>query len=107
MGASAADHVALPQVEPGWARRRLIGMTGVRRACFVGLAALATALPACSSEDPKTAGKPLHAPANHDPPLPAWVACSKLIVDGTVLRVGDAATSGRMVTQLRVQDWVK
>lgn len=53
------------------------------------------------------AGKPLHAPANFDPTLPGWIACSRVIVEGDVLRVRDARTPGRMVTDLTVDDWIK
>src|SRR5213079_1265583 len=70
--------------------------------------AVATAvLSGCSGNGRAAAGKPLHAPANFDPTLPAFVACSKIIVEGDVVRVRDAATRGRMVTELAVIDWVK
>jgi hypothetical protein len=58
-----------------------------------------------SEQDPK--GKPLHAPATFDPSLPGWVACSKLIVEGDVVSVSDGASPGRIVTELRVRDWIK
>ena len=76
----------------------------------VVLAVVAMVTSACSGHGPgpsPAAGKPLHAPANFDPTLPGWVACSRLIVEGDVVGVRDAASQGRMVTELAVQDWVK
>jgi len=54
----------------------------------------------------KAAGKPLHAPANYDPSIAGWLACSKLVVEGQVVSVAPVLPD-RMVTQLRVQHWVK
>jgi hypothetical protein len=69
------------------------------------LAVLAVvALTGCQSEEPRS--KPLHAPANFDPSLAGFVACSRLVVEGDVVSVR-ATTSGRMLTTLAVQDWVK
>jgi hypothetical protein len=69
------------------------------------LAAAALALTACGGGQ-STAGKPLHAPANYDPSIPGWLACSKYVVEGDVLSVSPVPPD-RMVTQLRVRDWVK
>jgi hypothetical protein len=66
---------------------------------------LATAATGCSDQG-RPEGKPLHAPAGFDPTLPAWVACSRLIVEGDVVRVSDG-DSGEMITELAVQEWVK
>src|SRR3954465_1374945 len=52
-------------------------------------------------------GKPLHAPANFDPTLPGFVACSRLIVEADVLSVTDGHEPGHMSTKLAVHDWVK
>jgi hypothetical protein len=62
------------------------------------------ALTGCHSQ--QLEAKPLHAPANFDPSLAGYVACSRLIVEGDVVTVRSADT-GRMVTTLAVQDWVK
>jgi hypothetical protein len=74
----------------------------------VTLAALlaAGALAGCSDQD-QGGGKPLHAPATFDPSLPGWVACSKLIVEGDVVRVSSADSPGRMVTEFAVDRWIK
>jgi hypothetical protein len=85
-------------------RRELTG-TSVLPLVVVAIVA-ATAVAGCSDEA-RTAGKPLHAPASFDPSLPGWVACSRLILEGDVVRVSDAVSPGRMVTELAVQDWVK
>ena len=73
----------------------------------VTLAAIlvASALAGCYDQGPS--GKPLHAPATFDPSLPGWVACSKLIVEGDVVRVSSAQSAGQMVTELAVDDWIK
>jgi hypothetical protein len=75
----------------------------------VTLAAMlaAGALAGCSDQDQGGGGKPLHAPASFDPSLPGWVACSKLIVEGDVVRVSSADSPGRMVTELAVNLWIK
>jgi hypothetical protein len=65
-----------------------------------------TAVAGCSGAE-EHGGRPLHAPANLDLTLPAWVACSALIVEGAVVRVSDAESPGRMVTAVRVSSWVK
>jgi hypothetical protein len=65
----------------------------------------AAALAGCYEQD--RSGKPLHAPAGFDPTLPAWVACSRLIVEGDVVRVTDAGSPGQMVTELAVSRWIK
>ena len=66
---------------------------------------VAAALAGCSDQD--QSGKPLHAPASFDPSLPGWVACSRLIVEGDVIRVSDGASLGQMVTELAVDRWIK
>jgi hypothetical protein len=76
-----------------------------RLALGVAAVAAAVALSGCSSEQ-KSAGKPLHAPANYDPSIPGWLACSKYVVEGDVLSVSPLFPD-RMVTKLRVQHWVK
>jgi hypothetical protein len=78
-----------------------------RGVALVVAATVAVAAIAGCGEEQRAAGKPLHAPANFDPTLPAWVACSRLIVEGDVVRVRDAASPGRIVTELEVEDWVK
>jgi hypothetical protein len=70
-----------------------------------GLPALVLALSACG-DGHSAAGKPLHAPANYDPSIPGWLACSRYVVEGDVLSVSPVPPD-RMVTQLRVRDWVK
>jgi hypothetical protein len=62
------------------------------------------ALTGCQGD--AVASKPRHAPANFDPSLAGFVACSRLIVEGDVVNVR-TTTSGRMLTTLAVQDWVK
>jgi hypothetical protein len=47
------------------------------------------------------------APATFDPSLLGWVACSRLIVEGDVVRVSSADSPGRMVTELAVDRWIK
>ena len=59
--------------------------------------------PAATTPQP---GKPLHQPANFDPSLAGFVACSSKILEGTVVRVEDGG-SGRMVATLAVDGWVK
>jgi hypothetical protein len=54
---------------------------------------------------PGTHGRPLHAPANFDPSMPGFVACSRLIVEGDVISV--TASGSRMITELNVDEWVK
>ena len=66
---------------------------------------VAGALAGCYDQD--RGGKPLHAPATFDPSLPGWVACSKLIVEGDVVRVTDGPSPGRMLIELAVDRWVK
>ena len=69
-------------------------------------AACAVAVVAGCASGRSAAGKPLHAPANYDPSIAGWLACSKLVVEGDVLSVGPVFPD-RMVTELRVHDWVK
>src|SRR3954465_14944015 len=57
--------------------------------------------------DQQQSGKPLHAPATFDPSLPGWVACSRLILEGDVIRVCSADSPGQMVTELAVDEWIK
>jgi len=52
-----------------------------------------------------SAGRPLHAPANFDPSMAGFVACSRLLVDGDVIRV--TASGTRMITELNVDEWIK
>lgn len=73
----------------------------------VTLAAILVAAAVAGCSDQGTRGKPLHAPATFDPSLPGWVACSKLIVEGDVVRVSDAGSPGRMVIELAVDRWIK
>jgi hypothetical protein len=68
-------------------------------------AMVAAAVPGCS--DQQQSGKPLHAPASFDPSLPGWVACSRLILEGDVIRVSSADSPGQMVTELAVDEWIK
>jgi hypothetical protein len=75
-----------------------------RVACATALAA-AVGLSGCASGH-KAVGKPLHAPANYDPSIAGWLACSKLVVEGHVVSVSPVFPD-RMVTELRVQRWVK
>ncbi|MDP9319100.1 MAG: hypothetical protein M3O94_08545 [Actinomycetota bacterium] len=51
-------------------------------------------------------GRPLHAPANFDPPLAGFVACSSEILEGDVVRVVDGR-QGRMLATLTVDHLVK
>ena len=62
---------------------------------------------ACGGSATAPTSKPLHAPANFDPSLEGSVACSRLIVDGTVLSVTDGRRPGFMTTRLKVRRWVK
>lgn len=78
---------------------------------FVSVAALAAVLAGCGqargqSEAVRSQASPLHAPANYDPSLPGFVACSRVIVEGDVISVIDASP-GRMLTTPTVTDWVK
>jgi hypothetical protein len=68
-------------------------------------AMVAAAVAGCSEQE--QSGKPLHAPATFDPSLPDWVACSRLILEGDVVRVSSADSPGQMVTELAVGEWVK
>lgn len=70
---------------------------------LAGCALLGT-LTSCSGAS-GTAGRSLHAPANFDPSLAGWVACSRLIVEGDVVTVTSAGT--RMITELAVDHWIK
>jgi len=95
-------------------------VTTSARAVIV-LAVLCTAIAGCArtaappehgrraASGPVAAGaptRPLHAPANYDPNVAGAVACSALILEGTVVRVVDAAP-GRMRTTIDVSNWVK
>lgn len=94
-------------------------MTPSARAVIV-LAVLCTATAGCgtaaapehgrrATSGPVVAGaptRPLHAPANYDPNVAGAVACSALILEGTVVRVVDGAP-GRMRTTIDVSHWVK
>lgn len=73
----------------------------------VAMAVLAAGptLTACAASH-QAAGRPLHAPANYDPAIPGWIACSRLIVEGDVVSAHPVFPD-RMVTELRVNDWVK
>ena len=53
-----------------------------------------------------TNAKPQHAPANFDPSFAGLVACSRLIVEGDVVRVTPTYGS-RMITELTVDKWLK
>lgn len=50
--------------------------------------------------------KPLHAPANFDPSIPGFVACSSKLLEGDVVRVADGRP-GRMLVTMTVDHWVK
>jgi len=50
-------------------------------------------------------GHPLHAPANFDPSMPGYVACSRIIVEGDVVSV--TSSGSRMITELKVDEWIK
>jgi hypothetical protein len=63
-------------------------------------AMVAVAVAGCSEQE--QSGKPLHAPATFDPSLPGWVACSRLILEGDVIRVSSADSPGHMVSELAV-----
>lgn len=80
------------------ARRQRMGLAAVT-------VAAATACGGGSAGAPTA--KPLHAPANFDPSLEGSIACSRLIVDGTVLSVADGNRPGFMTTRLKVRRWVK
>jgi hypothetical protein len=80
--------------------------TSVLRSLVVAAIVLATAATGCSDQGGPE-GKPLHAPASFDPTLPAYVACSRLIVEGDVVSVSDSDSAGRMITELAVHEWVK
>jgi hypothetical protein len=84
--------------------RGLTGTSGLT--LVVAVLLLTTTAAGCSDQD-RAAGKPLHAPATFDPTLPGWVACSRLIAEGDVVRVSDGPSAGRMITELAVQHWVK
>ena len=84
---------------------RRCGFTGLSALPFIVAAIVASAVAGCSGQG--GSGKPLYAPAGFDPTLPGWIACSKLIVEGDVVRVSSAASDGRMVTELAVDQWVK
>jgi hypothetical protein len=66
---------------------------------------VAVAVAGCSEQE--QSGKALHAPATFDPSLPGWVACSRLILEGDVIRVSSADSPGHMVTELAVDEWIK
>ena len=66
---------------------------------------VAVAVAGCSEQE--QSGKPLHAPATFDPSLPGWGACSRLILEGDVIRVSSADSPGHMVTELAVDEWIK
>jgi hypothetical protein len=83
------------------------GLTTVSALLLMVAAVLAATTLAGRSGEDRSAGKPLHASPNFDPTIPGWVACSRLIVEGDVLRVRDVASPGRMVTELAVHGWVK
>lgn len=70
------------------------------------LAAVVLAAGGACTSGHKAAGKPLHAPANYDPSIAGWLACSKVVVEGHVVSVSPVFPD-RMVTVLRVQRWVK
>jgi len=72
----------------------------------VVVAAACAALTACHDAGSSSA-KPLHAPANFDPSLEGTIACSRLIVEGTVLQVTDSDRAGFMNTRMKVHRWVK
>jgi len=74
------------------------------RLTFAGILA-AAALAGCFGQG--QSGKPLHAPATFDPSLAGWIACSRLIVEGDVIRVRDGSSPGQMVTELAVDRWIK
>src|SRR5689334_3277776 len=84
------------------------GHPALRRALPVAAcsAALLVMASGCHGGHNATAGKPLHAPADYDPSIPGWLACSKYVVEGDVLTVSPVPPD-RMITQLRVHDWVK
>ena len=77
-----------------------------RNMLLAGLAVTIAAVAGCGGEHQAAAGKPLHAPANYDPSIPGWLACSKYVVQGDVISVRPVAPE-RMITELRVRDWVK
>src|SRR4051812_1630707 len=69
------------------------------------LVALSLAVTTGCSGTHRTSGRPLHAPANFDPSLAGYVACSRLIVEGDVVTV--TTVGSRMITELTVDDWIK
>jgi hypothetical protein len=77
------------------------------RVILAAIAAVAL-MAGCSEQasEQGASGKPLHAPATFDPSLPGWVACSRLIVEGNVVKVSDGSP-GRMVTEFAVRRWIK
>jgi hypothetical protein len=82
-------------------------MTASRPLVLMAATALAAATAAgCTSDHRQVAGKPLHQPANYDPSIPGWLACSRYVVEGDVLAVRPVFPN-RMVTELRVHDWVR
>jgi hypothetical protein len=78
------------------------------RMILAAIAAVAL-IAGCSEQasEPGEGGKPLHAPPTFDTSLPGWVACSRLIVEGNVVRVSDGASPGRMLTEFAVERWIK
>ena len=83
-----------------------VGTRCVRSLSFAAILVVlgVVTLTGCNSD--KLESKPLHAPANFDPSLAGFVACSRLIVEGDVVSVRSAA-DGQMVTTLAVQEWIK
>jgi hypothetical protein len=75
-------------------------------------AAILVATVACSGGGTSDAGSPpelgrqLHQPANFDPSIPGFVACSKTLLEGDVVGVVDGRP-GRMLVTLEVDHWVK
>lgn len=84
----------------------LMDMRKSGAALLLALAVALSATVGCAGDSRRAAAKPLHAPANFDPSIPGWLACSSYVVDGDVLSVSPLPPD-RMVTRLRVHDWVK
>jgi len=61
---------------------------------------------AATPSGPPEVGRPLHAPANFDPSIPGFVACSTKLLEGDVVRVVDGRPD-RMLVTLSVDHWVK
>lgn len=79
--------------------------TRIRKSRLAWLPAIVLVSAGCASEH-STAGKPLHAPANYDPSVAGWLACSRYVAEGDVVTVSPVPPD-RMITELRVTDWVK